>query len=60
MDKPLKVTTPEEADLEFKRKNALRTPNERVEALQALRNAFIPPHQRRLSRTCRYIKLSQD
>ena len=31
MKKPLQVVTPEEADAEFRRKNALRTPNERVE-----------------------------
>ncbi|ARU42035.1 hypothetical protein CCB80_13145 [Armatimonadetes bacterium Uphvl-Ar1] len=57
MEKRAKVVTPEEAHQEFLRMNAARTPNERVEALQALRNAFIPPDQRRLDKTCRYVKL---
>lgn len=57
MEKRSKVVTPEEAHQEFLRMNGARTPNERVEAPQTLRNAFIPPHQRRLDKTCRCVKL---
>lgn len=56
MKKPLKVVSPEEAEHLAKLANAKRTPNERVEALQALRNAFLTPDQCRIERTCRYIK----
>ncbi|MBA4291847.1 hypothetical protein C0431_02655 [bacterium] len=57
MEKRARVISPEEAHQEFLRMNAARTPNERVEALQALSNAFIPPHQRILDKPCRYVKL---
>jgi hypothetical protein len=53
MKKPLQVVSPEVVDQEARHKNASRTPNARVEALQALRNAFITPDECRHSRTCR-------
>ena len=57
MKRVSKVMTPEEADLVDAQENLQRTPNERVQALLELRNAWIPADQRRLERTFEFAEL---
>jgi len=52
-----KVMTPEEAELLDRQENLQRSPNERVQALQELRNAWISADQRRLERTFEFAEL---
>ena len=49
--------TPEEAELLDRQENLARSPNERVQALLELRNAWIPADQRRIERTCTFVEL---
>ena len=52
-----KVMTPEEADLLDREQNLARTPDERVQALEELRTAFIPSGDRRIARTCEFAEV---
>ena len=58
MKRITKVMTIEEADALNRSENIKRTPSERVEALLELRNAWIPPDQRRIARTFEFVELS--
>lgn len=49
--------SPEEAEALNRAEDLQRTPNERVEALLALRNAWIPADERRIERTIEFVEL---
>lgn len=49
--------TPEEAEALDHLENLERTPDERVQALLELRNAWIPADQRRIARTLKFVEL---
>lgn len=57
MKRPTRAMSPEEADWLDREENLVRDPNERVQALLELRNAWIPADQRRLERTFEFAEL---
>lgn len=57
MKRITKVMSPEEAEALNRAEDLQRTPNERVEALLALRNAWIPADERRIERTIEFVEL---